>query len=136
MTTIDANKDAVRELFARFSARDVTGVLAMLADDIAWRLVGRRELLPIAGDLDKPRLKRLFEHMLRELDDGGLRMRVVGLVAEGDDVAAEVESEGELRNGRSYRQHYHFRLRFRGGKIADVHEYLDTQHAYAVWFAS
>jgi hypothetical protein len=72
--------------------------------------------------------------MTSQLKDG-LRMTVKGLVAEGDRVAAEVESHGELRNGRVYEQQYHFLLTFRAGKVAAVREYLDTQHAFATWFA-
>jgi ketosteroid isomerase-like protein len=70
--------------------------------------------------------------MLSQLENG-LRMTVVQAIAEGDDVAAEVESSGDLRNGRKYRQQYHFAIRIRGGKIAAVREYLDTHHAWDVW---
>jgi ketosteroid isomerase-like protein len=132
----EANKQAVTDLFARFSAGDVAGVLAMMADDVTWRLPGRRALLPIAGEYTKERLKRMFDGMLAQLDERGLQMRVVGLVAEGDDVAAEVESIGDLRNGRQYRQQYHFLIRFRDGKIVNVREYLDTHHAFDVWIRS
>ena len=48
-------------------------------------------------------------------------------------MAGKVESSGDLWNGRQYRQDYHFRIRFRDGKIASVHEYLDTQHTFDVW---
>jgi ketosteroid isomerase-like protein len=60
-------------------------------------------------------------------------MTVLGSVAEGDSVAVEVESSGDLKNGRQYRQQYHFLLAFRDGKISAVREYLDTQHAFEVW---
>lgn len=53
-------------------------------------------------------------------------MTLVSLIADGDRVASEVESSGDLRNGRRYHQHNHFLLDFRDGKIASVHEYLDT----------
>jgi ketosteroid isomerase-like protein len=89
--------------------------------------------MPTTGEYDKARLKRLFDRMLSALDDRGLQMRIVGLVAEGDTVAAEAESTGDLKNGRQYRQQYHFMIRFRDGKIARVHEYLDTHHAFEVW---
>jgi ketosteroid isomerase-like protein len=131
--TIEANKEAVKDLLARFSAGDIAGVLAMMTEDVTWRLPGRRELFPIAGEYDKERLKRMFDGMFTQLDERGLQMRVVGLVAEGDDVAAEVESIGDLRSGRKYRQQYHFLIRFRDGKIAAVREYLDTHHAFDVW---
>jgi ketosteroid isomerase-like protein len=131
--TAEANKDAVKDLFARLSGGDIGGVLAMMAEDVTWRLPGRRELLPIAGEYNKERLKRMFDGMLAQLGERGLEMRVVGLVAEGDGVAAEVESIGDLRNGRRYRQQYHFLIRFRDGQIAAVREYLDTQHTFDVW---
>ena len=120
------------ELFQRFSASDVDGVLDLMADDVIWRLPGKPELTPIAGDYDKQRLRQLFERMISRLD-GGLKMTVLGTVAEGDRVAVEVESKGDLTNGRQYRQQYHFLITVRDGKIASVREYLDTQHAFEVW---
>jgi ketosteroid isomerase-like protein len=62
-------------------------------------------------------------------------MTVKSAIAEGDQLAVEVESEGDLKNGRQYRQQYHFAMQFRDGKICAVREYLDTQHAYDVWLA-
>jgi ketosteroid isomerase-like protein len=131
--TAEANKQAVTELFARFSASDIPGVLALMTQDVTWRLPGTPELLPIAGEYNRERLNRMFDGMLAQLDERGLQMRVVGVVAEGNDVAAEVESSGDLRNGRKYRQRYHFLIRFRDGKIAAVREYLDTHHTFDVW---
>jgi ketosteroid isomerase-like protein len=71
--------------------------------------------------------------MLSRLKNG-LTMTVKGAIAEGDKVALEVRSYGELTNGNIYRQEYHFLMEFREGKICAVREYLDTQHAYTVWF--
>lgn len=131
MTTED-NKRLAAELFARFTASDIDGVLALMTDDVTWRIPGKPELTPAAGVYDKERLRRLFHRMLAQLSDG-LRMTVTGSLAEGDRVAVEVESCGDLRNGRQYRQQYHFLITFRDGKIASVREYLDTHHAFDVW---
>jgi ketosteroid isomerase-like protein len=125
-------KKVTLELFARINAGDVDGVLALLSDDVSWRLAGKTESLPTAGVYDKKRLKRLFERMLASLEDG-LKMRVLSMIAEGDRVAAEVVSEGDLKNGRNYRQEYHLAITFKGDKIGEVHEYYDTQHAFEVW---
>jgi ketosteroid isomerase-like protein len=130
--TIEDNKRCAMDLFACFTASDIPGVLALMTDDVTWRVPGKPELSPVAGIYNKERLKRLFDRMLSQLE-GGLQMKVVGFVAEGADVAVEVESEGDLRNGRKYRQQYHFLITFRDGKIASVREYLDTHHAYDVW---
>jgi ketosteroid isomerase-like protein len=60
---------------------------------------------------------------------------LTGTVAEGNKVAVETESTGHLTKGRTYNQRFHFLLEFSGGKICAVREYLDTQHAYNVWYA-
>ena len=130
--TTEDNKRSAVELFARFTASDIPGVLALVRDDVTWRVPGKPELSPVAGIYNKERLKRLFGRMLAQLE-GGLQMTVLGLLAEGNDVAVEVESQGDLRNGRKYRQQYHFLITFRDGKIAAVREYLDTHHAFDVW---
>lgn len=126
------NKSIAADLFARFSANDIPGVLDLMADDATWHIPGKPELFPTAGVYDKRRLRRLFDRMLEGLETR-LEMTVVGSIAEGERVAVEVESSGDLRNGRKYRQRYHFFLEFRDGKIVAVREYLDTQHAYDVW---
>ena len=130
-----SNRALAEELFARLSAGDVAGALATMAEDATWVAAGRRELLPAAGTYTKQRLERLFKAMLGQLK-GGLKMTVKGMIADGDKVALEAESYGELQNGRIYNQHYAFVIEFRGGKISAVREYLDTQHAHAVWYAN
>jgi ketosteroid isomerase-like protein len=70
--------------------------------------------------------------MLENLSSG-LRMTVLSSIAEGNRVALEVVSSGDLKNGRQYRQEYHMLMEFRDGRISAVREYLDTQHAHDVW---
>ena len=130
--TIDRNKQVATELFARLSASNIPGALALMTDDATWWISGKPELSPAAGIYDKERLGRLFRRMLAQLASG-LTMTVVGSIAEGDRVAVEAESSGDLGNGRRYRQHYHFVIALHDGKIASVREYLDTQHAFDVW---
>jgi ketosteroid isomerase-like protein len=126
------NKEIAAELFARFTRSDIPGVLALMTDDVVWRIPGKPELSPAAGDYGKERIGRLFNRMLSQLE-AGLKMKVLGSIAEGDSVAVEVESSGDLKNGRRYRQQYHFLLAFRDDRISAVREYLDTQHAFEVW---
>jgi ketosteroid isomerase-like protein len=60
-------------------------------------------------------------------------MIVKNAFAEGDPVALEVESQGELTNGRAYHNEYHALMRVLRDQIREVREYNDTQHADAVW---
>ena len=132
--SVEENKGVARTFFALFSAGDVAGALATMTDDATWWIPGNKERSPAAGLYTKEKIGRLFGRMVGALKDG-LRMTVVSCIAESDRVAVEVESAGDLKNGRLYRQQYHMLLTFRDGKIASVREYLDTQHANDVWSA-
>ena len=65
----------------------------------------------------------------------GLEMRVKALTAEGDRVAAEVESYGENPDGSIYNNEYHLLFVVSDGKMQQVKEYLDTQHTFDVFLA-
>jgi ketosteroid isomerase-like protein len=128
----DRNRATTQRYYELFSARDIQGVLALMTDDATWRIPGKKELTPTAGVYTKERIGRLFRRMLENLSSG-LRMTVLSSIAEGNRVALEVVSSGDLKNGRQYRQEYHMLMEFRDGRISAVREYLDTQHAHDVW---
>lgn len=130
----DRNKAIARRFFELFSTGDVDGALALMHEDATWRIPGKKDLSPTAGVYTKERIGRLFHRMLDRLCDG-LRMTVVSSLAEDDRVALEVTSSGDLKNGRHYRQEYHFLIELEDGRIRAVREYLDTQHAHDVWVA-
>jgi len=131
----DQNKRIAIELFARFTASDIAGVLETMTDDATWLIPGKPGSSPAAGLYDKRRIGRLFQAMLDRLE-GGLTMTVDSAIAEGDKVALEARSHGQLTNGNVYEQDYHFLMTMRDGRICAVKEYLDTQHAHAVWFGA
>ena len=133
MSTED-NKAVAFRFFERFSASDIAGALDTMTDDATWWIPGKKERSPAAGLYAKDKIGRLFSRMVGALESG-LSMKVLSCIAEGDSVALEVISSGDLKNGRRYRQEYHMLLRFRDGKIMSVREYLDTQHANDVWSA-
>lgn len=127
------NKQLAAELLARLSAKDIAGALELLAADATWWMAGKPELTPASGLQSKEQMARLFYGMDSQLKDG-LRLTVKGAIAEGEKVALEVESHGELHNGRIYNNEYHFLMSIRDGKIREVREYYDTQHVFATWF--
>ena len=131
----ERNKHLAREFFACFTAGDIAGALDRMTDDATWWLPGKPGQLPIIGEQTKEQMARLFQAMTSQLENGRLPMTVKSIIAEGDQVALQAESHGQLRNGRVYNQEYHFALTFRDDKVAAVREYLDTQHVFATWFA-
>jgi ketosteroid isomerase-like protein len=127
------NSKVAAEFFARIDANDVPGALGLLAEDATYWIAGDPAITPSAGEHDKNGMSKLFHLMGKALKDG-LRMTVKGITAEGERVAIEAESRGELKNGRVYRQKYHILMTIRDGRIAAVREYLDTQHVHDVWY--
>lgn len=130
--TTQQNKEIARDFFARFSGGDISGAVDLMSGDATWWIAGKRDSMPAAGVYTKEQITRLFRRMADRLENG-LTMTVKGAIAEGDTVALEVESWGELDNGRSYNNEYHTLMRLADGKIVEVREYSDTQHAYDVW---
>jgi uncharacterized protein len=131
--SLQDNKKLAADFFARLSANDIDGALDILTDDATWWIAGKPEQQPAAGVYHKEQISRLLHNMAGRLKNG-LKLTVKGAVAEGDKVAVEVESYGELTNGRIYNQEYHVLMTIRDGKIGAVREYLDTQHVFATWF--
>ncbi len=131
---IEQNKQIAAEFYQRFNANDIPGVLATMANDATFWIAGKPGKAPV-GTLSKDQAGQLFNRMVAQLKDG-LRMTIKSAIAEGDKVALEVVSCGELKNGRVYSQAYHTLVEIRDGKIFSVREYLDTRHVDAVWFQS
>jgi uncharacterized protein len=128
----EQNKAVAFAFFERFSAGDIVGALDTMTEDATWWIPGKKERSPAAGLYSREKIGRLFGRMVGALK-GGLKMSVISCIAESDRVAVEVESAGDLKNGRLYRQQYHMLLTFRNARISSVREYLDTQHANDVW---
>ena len=129
----EQTKKIATEFFARFDGNDVAGALAMMSEDCNWWIAGKAGSNPSVGDHTKEQMARMFRAMGKALK-GGLRMTVKSAIAEGERVALEVVSRGELSNGRVYEQEYHMLMTVRDGKISLVKEYLDTHHVNDIWF--
>jgi ketosteroid isomerase-like protein len=133
MSTPQLNTRAARRFIECFNDNDIEGALDTMAADVRYWLAGKPDRLPSAGDHDKAQIAAVFARMNSRLI-GGLRMWVKNTIAEGDQVAMEVESRGELKNGRVYNNEYHMLVTLREGRIVDLKEYYDSFHVWDTWF--
>lgn len=132
--SIEQNKQTTLDFFSHFNSGDIPRALGLTTNDATWWIAGKPGVAPVSGEHSKQQLTELLNRMASRLPRG-LEMTVKAITAEDDRVAVEVESYGELDNGRVYNQEYHMAITFLDGKIAVVREYLDTQHVFATWFA-
>lgn len=122
--SIEDNKQAVRDFLAHFGKGDVDAALDCMTEDCVWWIGGKPAMFPLAGNKSKAEMRELLGGLVPAMKNG-LAMTIHGLTAEGDRVAAEVESYGQTENGATYNNFYHFLFIVRDGKMAQVKEYLD-----------
>lgn len=132
-TNTETNRQTAIDFYRRYDAHDIDGVLALMTDDATFWLAGQPGSNATAGLRTKAEIADVFRRMDAALASP-LRMAVESTVAEGDQVAVQATSRGELKNGRVYSQQYHALFTLRDGLIASVREYMDTQHVQAVWY--
>lgn len=120
----ETNKQVVIDYFARMAAGD-PGATELLADDVVWWVPQSSSL---AGEhAGKPAVLAMMASGVDAYSrDVPMTIDVQRLVAEGEWVCAQVELRAAARDGTPYRNDYHFAMRVRDGKLAEVREYVDT----------
>jgi hypothetical protein len=126
---VEENKALVLEFYRLMNGRQYEEMWELFTPDAKWG-GGRASADDFAG-ID--RMKAIMVDPMPVFVDGGIGFTVHALTAEGDRVAAEVESFAPLVNGKVYNNHYHMLFEIRDGRIAVVKEYADTAHAREVF---
>ena len=129
---IEENKHIVEVFCGHFEHAAIDDVLEMMSDDATWCINGKPHLFPGAGLKTKTEMAQIWRRLYASLN-GGLRMNVVSMIAEGDRVAAEVRSHASTKSGKIYENDYHMLVRLRDGKVVEVKEYTDLMHAVEVF---
>ena len=119
--TIQDNKQTVCEYLAHFRNAAIPDLLQAIGEDATWWIIGKPELFSSAGTKSKADMERIWRSLFSRMKNG-LEMTVIGMVAEGDKVAAEIRSRADLTDGRVYENQYHMLFTIRNGKIVEVRE--------------
>lgn len=128
----ETNKAIVARFFETFSTGNVPAIIDAMAPDGTWWVSGKLD--GMSGSYTAAGLAPLLEGANAGYKAHALRITPTGMVAEGDKVAVEAHGYAELLDGRVYDCQYHFLITIRGGKVGDVKEYMDTQHAKETFF--
>jgi len=130
--TIAINKALVSDFLMSFSRGDVADVLQRMADDATWWVSGT--IQGMSGTYEKATFGALLDGVKTVYKTGAMQFTPISMVAEDCFVAVEASSYAELTNGRIYSNQYHLLFELRDGKVLRVKEYMDTQHAHAIFF--
>jgi len=118
------NKEIIRRIYEAMERGDRSVFGASVHPDYVWRLPGHASWSQQFEGQEAIRTQLL--RPLFALFATAYRARVVNLVAEGDQVVAEVRGDVVTKRGERYDNAYCFVFRFRDGKIVEVVEYCDT----------
>ena len=89
----------------------------------------------MSGEMDKEAIGALIAGV-KEAISTGLKLTLTGWTAEGDRVAVEMESYGEMTNGNVYNNFYHFLATVSNGRITALREYMETHQVKQLFIDS
>ncbi len=118
----------VRRFFELLNAEDLEGVRALLTEDGAWLPQARD--MPGAGEYrGRNVIVDEFLTPIRGLfAPGSPRNRILSMASNGPLVLVETHGTGHLKDGRPYDNRYAWAFEVRGGKVAMIREYLDSNY--------
>ena len=120
------NKAIVQEYFRRMTGGG--DIFEMMDDDIVWRVPAGSDF---AGEhRGKEALSKLLQSGIGYYDMSvPMQIEIENMLAEDDKVACEFSITAKTAAGQDYHHRYFFLFGIRDGRIALVHEHLDTHYA-------
>jgi len=132
MSALLANKQICKKFLHHMTSIEIPEAMACITEDVIWWVQGD---WPNGNEHHgKAAVAALFDNV-KHLLDGPLGYELGALTAEEDRVAVEMRSLAVFRNGKTYKNTYHYLFTIRDGLIASAKEYLDTKHLFETVFA-
>jgi ketosteroid isomerase-like protein len=120
------SKEIVLEWFEALVRADAPKAMSMMHPDFKYWLGGN---MPASGWSDLAGFLGTTK-VLGDVVAGPETMKIGDVVAEGDRVMIEAESDMPLVNGGRYNNYYVMAMRVLDGKVVEFKEFADTLHTY------
>lgn len=126
MTTENSVQNAIQNYFEALSSGDNTSLKACFTDDAVWLAPGD---LPNSGRWVGPDAiaDEFFPIANAHIQPGTFATNPVSMTIGESNVIVEWEGSAKTISGNAYYNRYMANFIIRGGKIAEVREYFDTQ---------
>ena len=121
----EANVQIVKDFFAAMGSYNEHDLLALAAEDIEWIIPG--EGWPLAGThRGHAELAAVLKKASEDVETQ--YPKPPEFVAQGDRVMVVGVAEGKIyATNKPYKDEWVFDITVRDGKVAHIHEYIDTQ---------
>jgi uncharacterized protein (TIGR02246 family) len=135
MPTLTDTTQVIERYVAALAAGDEPTIRDSFADDATWWLGGD---LPISGTWHgrEAIMDEFLATAMAHYEPGSVTLEVTGMFAAGDKVTLEWTSRVRTAAGEPYENFCIGVFTVRDGRIVAVREYMDTQYAHRVAFAS
>ncbi|ADY67808.1 MULTISPECIES: nuclear transport factor 2 family protein [Agrobacterium tumefaciens complex] len=126
-------QEDLAKAFLEALGRGDTDTMSMLStEDMTWWIMPGNKF---SGLHSKTSYLANLPKLLLENASGPLKMDYHEITGESDRLAIVAEGDLPMKDGRHYRNNYHFLLRFRDGKIASGKEFTDSLHINEIFGA-
>lgn len=123
--SVESTKNVVKSFFSAGNSGDMDACFGLISDDIKWTSVGTTSLSGTYVGKEEL-MQKLLGPLFGQLK-AGIHMRIIQLIAEGDQVVAYTSGTAETLDGRPYNNTYCWIVRVVDGKLAEVTEFGDTE---------
>jgi uncharacterized protein len=122
MSSLENNKQVARQFFEAMGGGDPS-ILKTILDPACTFNIPNTSCL--GGSHNLQDFAKIGQ-MLGAACPDGVKLEVVGLTAEDDRVACQVEGSAKTADGGEYNNRYHMLLKIKDGRIYETHEYMDS----------
>ncbi len=129
---LERNKTNDRAFIEAIGRQDDLTLGSLYAPDGTFWQIGKKLALAGSHSLEETAvmIPKIYERL-----PNGMEFEISSMVAEGNKVAVEADSNATLANGKPYNNQYHFLFHFNDdGKIVEFKEYWDTLYAFETLF--
>ena len=126
---VKKNKMVVAAYFDAVDRGDLAAAFLLLSDEAVCTIPASLPLQNVQTKMHFMEVHRSFQRAF----PSGLHWKVISMVAEGDQVAVEVEARGVHTSGREYHDTHCAAVTLNQGVIHQLHEYFDTLGLLRCW---
>jgi uncharacterized protein len=118
----------VLKFFQTFHEAGAASCMSLVADHAQWWVQGPA---PAGGMFNKATIEQSFARIPDTMTE--LVFELPGITVDGERVAVEAVGIGKLRDGRLWRNTYHFLFIVNNNEIVEVKEYMDTAYVASMF---
>jgi uncharacterized protein len=125
MSSATDNKQLMQDIFSELSKGNFEPFFAAMAEDMQWTWMGTMQWSKTFKG-KKSVVNELFGAVKTTLTEP-FKTVAQRFIGEGDYVVVEHSGQNTTPDGRPYNNKYCWVCRFDGGKLREIHEYMDTE---------